>query len=217
MKDSTKVLLVDDHELIRQGLRGNFERDPGFEVVGEAGSAAEAERLVDELQPDVVVMDVRLPDASGLDATRSLRAQYPELGIVVLTMYAGDDQVLKALQAGASAFIPKSAPAQEVLAAARHAAEAPSTFSAADLIGVLRRSSMERTTLSAREQQVLALLAQGLSVAAIAKQLYISTSTTKSHIARLYEKLGAGNRAHAMVSAMRLGLLPSTDDEGPGA
>lgn len=217
MKDATTVLLVDDHELIRQGLRGNFERDAGFVVVGEAGSAAEAERLVAELHPDVVVMDVRLPDASGLDTTRALRARNPELGIVVLTMYAGDDQVLKALQAGASAFIPKSAPAQEVLAAARHAAEAPSTFSAADLIGVLRRSSMERITLSAREQEVLALLAEGLSVAAIAKQLYISTSTTKSHIARLYEKLGAGNRAHAMVSAMRLGLLPATDDAGPGA
>ena len=212
MSDATTVVLVDDHELIRQGLRRNFERDPAFEVVGEAGSAAEAQNLVAALKPDVVIMDVRLPDASGLDTTRALRAQHPTLGIVILTMYSGDEQVLGALQAGASAFIPKSAPAQEVLAAARHAAAAPGTFSAADLAGVLRRTSTERVMLTSREQEVLALLAQGLSVATIAKQLFISASTTKSHIARLYEKLEAGNRAHAMVNAMRLGLLPPTDE-----
>jgi len=212
VSDATTVVLVDDHELIRQGLRRNFERDPAFEVVGEAGSAAEAQNLVAALKPDVVIMDVRLPDASGLDTTRALRAQHPTLGIVILTMYSGDEQVLGALQAGASAFIPKSAPAQEVLAAARHAAAAPGTFSAADLAGVLRRTSTERVMLTSREQEVLALLAQGLSVATIAKQLFISASTTKSHIARLYEKLEAGNRAHAMVNAMRLGLLPPTDE-----
>jgi DNA-binding NarL/FixJ family response regulator len=206
------VLLVDDHELIRQGLRRNFERDEGFEVVGEAGSAAEAEAMVESLSPDVVIMDVRLPDASGLDVTRALRAKHPTLGIVVLTMYAGDEQVIGALDAGASAFIPKSAPAQEVMAAARHAAVAPGTFSAADLGGVLRRASTTKVQLTAREREVLGLLAQGMPVAAIAKQLYISQSTTKSHIARLYEKLEAGNRAHAMVNAMRLGLLPPGTD-----
>jgi DNA-binding NarL/FixJ family response regulator len=208
----TTVLLVDDHELIRQGLRRNFERDEGFEVVGEAGSGAEAEAMVESLSPDVVIMDVRLPDASGLDVTRALRAKHPTLGIVVLTMYAGDEQVIGALDAGASAFIPKSAPAQEVMAAARHAAVAPGTFSAADLGGVLRRASTTKVQLTAREREVLGLLAQGMPVAAIAKQLYISQSTTKSHIARLYEKLEAGNRAHAMVNAMRLGLLPPGTD-----
>ena len=208
MSGPTTVLLVDDHELIRQGLRRNFERDPGFEVVGEAGSGAEAEQLVEQLGPQVVIMDVRLPDASGLDVAKALRAKHPTLGIVVLTMYAGDEQVIGALEAGASAFIPKSAPAQEVMAAARHAAVAPGTFSASDLAGVLRRVSSQPVQLTPREREVLSLLAEGLPVAAIAKQLYISQSTTKSHIARLYEKLEAGNRAHAMVNAMRLGLLP---------
>lgn len=212
MTSPTTVLLVDDHELIRQGLRRNFERDEAFEVVGEAGSGAEAEAMVASLSPDVVIMDVRLPDASGLDVTRSLRARHPALGIVVLTMYAGDEQVIGALDAGASAFIPKSAPAQEVLAAARHAAIAPGTFSAADLSGVLRRAGTSKVQLTSREREVLSLLAQGMPVAAIAKQLFISQSTTKSHIARIYEKLEAGNRAHAMVNAMRLGLLPPGTD-----
>jgi DNA-binding NarL/FixJ family response regulator len=213
VSEVTTVVLVDDHELIRQGLRRNFERDPSFEVVGEAGSASEAESLVAALQPDVVILDVRLPDASGLDTARTLRKDNPGLGIVILTMYAGDEQVLGALESGASAFIPKSAPAQEVLAAARHAADAPGMFSASDLAGVLRRSTKERVLLTPREQEVLLLLAEGLSVVTISKRLYISASTTKSHIARLYEKLEAGNRAQAMVNAMRLGLLPKPEGE----
>jgi DNA-binding NarL/FixJ family response regulator len=209
VKVATTVLLVDDHELIRQGLRRNFEREEDFQVVGEAGSAAEAERLVAELTPDVVIMDVRLPDANGLDLTKTLRSRHPSVGVVVLTMYAGDEQILGALEAGASAFIAKSSPAAEVLAAARHAAASPSTFSAADLAGVLRRASTEKVLLTNREREVLQLLAQGMPVAAISKQLFISASTTKSHIARLYDKLEAGNRAQAMVKAMNLGLLPA--------
>src|SRR3712207_991001 len=124
----TKVLLVDDHDLIRRGLRHAFERDRQFEVVGEASTAAEAIRLAGALQPEVVIMDLRLPDGSGLEATRALRKNSATIGIVVLTMYAGDDQLFGALEAGASAFVPKTAPADEVVAAARHAASAPSAF-----------------------------------------------------------------------------------------
>lgn len=120
------VLLVDDHELIRQGLRRSFERDGDFEVIGEAGSAADAERLLRITHPDVVVLDVRLPDGSGLKLAASSRERYPELGIVILTMYAGDEQLFAALEAGASAFVPKNAPSDDVVAAARHAATTPS-------------------------------------------------------------------------------------------
>lgn len=211
MTGTPTVVLVDDHELIRQGLRRHFERDGGFEVVGEATTADEGERLVRALQPEVVILDLGLPDRSGLEVARSLRKDNPTLGIVILTMYAGDEQVMGALEAGASAFIPKSAPATEVLAAARHAAAAPGTFSAADLAGVMRRASEQKVLLTQRERDVLLLLAEGLAVAAIARRLYISPSTTKSHIAHLYEKLEAGNRAQAMVNAMRLGLLPKAD------
>src|SRR6266508_5653150 len=128
----TKVLLVDDHDLIRRGLRHAFERDRQFEVVGEAATAAEAIRQAGALQPDVGIMDLRLPDGSGLEATRALRKTSNTMGIVVLTMYAGDDQLFVAVEAGASAFVPKTAPADEVVAAARHAASAPSAFTAAD-------------------------------------------------------------------------------------
>ena len=106
----TSVLLVDDHELIRQGLRRAFERQDDFEVVGEAETLDEAMRLIALLTPDVVIFDVRLPDGSGIDAARKTRQSYPETGIVILTMYAGDDQLFEALDAGASAFVPKNAP-----------------------------------------------------------------------------------------------------------
>ncbi|WP_279582779.1 helix-turn-helix transcriptional regulator [Fodinicola feengrottensis] len=204
----TTVLLVDDHELIRQGLRHAFERDPQFRVVGEAGSVAEALSQADETRPDVVIMDLRLPDGSGLDATRKLRSAMPAVGIVVLTMYAGDEQLFGALEAGASAFVPKNAPSDEVVAAARHAASAPTAFTASDLAEAMkRRLAPTGPQLSPREGQVLQLLADGMSVAGIAKHLYVSESTAKTHISKLYEKLGAGNRAQALMTALRLGLL----------
>lgn len=202
------VLLVDDHELIRQGLRRAFERDGDFDVVGEAATLAEARRLLALLRPTVVILDVRLPDGNGLEATRRLRSDNAELGIVVLTMYAGDDQLFEALEAGASAFVPKNAPSEDVVAAARHAASSPRAFTAADLAEAMkRRMSPSGPQLSPREKEVLGLLAEGLGVAQISRQLYISESTTKTHISKLYEKLGAGNRAQALMTALRLGLL----------
>jgi DNA-binding NarL/FixJ family response regulator len=204
----TKVLLVDDHALIRDGLRRAFERDGGFEVVGEAGSVAEAVARHAELEPDVVVMDVRLPDGSGLDATKKIRETNPDVGIVVLTMYAGDQQMFDALESGASAFVAKSAPAEDVVSAARHAAAAPSNFSAADLAGAMRRRlDPQGPRLTEREREILQLLGDGLAIPAIAKQLYISESTAKTHVSKVYEKLGAANRAQALMSAIRAGLI----------
>lgn len=204
----TTVLLVDDHDLIRQGLRRAFERDDEFDVVGEAGSVAEARARARERRPDVFVVDVRLPDGNGLDLVRTVRDDHPDAGIVVLTMYAGDEQLFAALDSGASAFVPKDAPAADVVAAARHAAAAPRTFAAADLAGAMRRRmSPTGPQISPREQEVLQLLADGLGVSAISRRLYISESTTKTHISKLYEKLGAANRAQAIMIAIRLGLL----------
>jgi DNA-binding NarL/FixJ family response regulator len=212
----TAIVLVDDHELIRQGLRRAFERTGEFEVVGEAGTIAEALTAVDRLTPQVVVFDVRLPDGNGLDAARVVREKHPTMGIVVLTMYAGDDQLFRALEAGASAFVPKDAPAEDVISAARHAAVSPRAFTASDLAGAMqRRLSPSRPQLSPREREVLNLLAEGLGVSAISKQLYISESTTKTHISKLYEKLGAANRAQALMTAMRLGLIANPQFDAP--
>ncbi len=204
----TRVLLVDDPELIRQGLRRAFERTEDFEVVGEAGSIAEAHELLATGHPDVVIFDVRLPDGSGIDATVRARKAHPDLGIVVLTMYAGDEQLFGALDAGASAFVPKDAPSDDVVAAARHAARSPRSFSAPDLAEAMkRRMSPSGPQLSPREKEVLDLLSDGLGVAQISRRLFISESTTKTHISKLYEKLGAGNRAQAIMAALRLGLI----------
>jgi len=209
-----KVLLVDDHDLIRQGLRRAFERAEDFTVVGEASSIQESLALATQLQPDVVIMDIRLPDGSGLEAVKKLRAGNAQLGIVVLTMYAGDEHLFGALEAGASAFVPKDAPADDVVAAARHAAASPDAFSAADLASAMkRRLTPQGPQVSPREREVLGLLADGLAVAQIARALYISESTAKTHISKLYEKLGAGNRAQAIMSAMRMGLIKPHADE----
>lgn len=208
---TTTVLLVDDHELIRHGLAMAFAREAGFAVVGEASTIAEAQAQINALHPDVAVVDLRLPDGSGLDLVRTLRKERNDLGLVVLTMYAGDEQIFAAMDAGASAFVGKDSPSTEVIAAARHAAVAPRSFTCAGLPeAMMRRMSSTTPRLSDRERQVLDLLADGLGVATIAANLYISESTAKTHIAKVYEKLGAGNRAQALVSAMRMGLIDAS-------
>jgi DNA-binding NarL/FixJ family response regulator len=208
---STSVLLIDDHDLIRQGLRRAFERSPDFTVLGEAASLSQGEQLVARHDPQVVVIDVRLPDGSGLDLVRKMRQHKQQLGIVVLTMYAGDEQLFAALDAGASAFVPKDAPADDVVAAARHAAVSPRSFTAPDLAEAMqRRLRPTGPQLSPREREVLELLSEGLGVAAIARKLYISESTAKTHISKIYDKLGAANRAQAIMNAIRAGLIKGT-------
>src|SRR4028119_1414311 len=185
----TSVLLIDDHEIIRQGLRRAFERQDDFQVVGEAGTLAQGEQLVAQHKPRVVVLDVRLPDGAGFDLVRKMRQHVAQLGIVVLTMYAGDEQLFAALDAGASAFVAKDAPSDDVVAAARHAAVSPRSFTAPDLSEAMqRRLRPSGPQLSPREREVLDLLSQGLGVAAIARKLYISESTAKTHISKIYDQ-----------------------------
>lgn len=205
----TSVLLVDDHELIRQGLARAFERDEDMTVVGQAGSIEGAVSAWERLQPDVVVTDLQLPDGHGLDVVRTIRASDDTTGVVVLTMHAGDDHIFAAMEAGASAFVGKDTRAAEVVSAAKHAAVAPRTFLCAGLSqAVMRRAaSPAPPRLSGREAEVLALLADGLGTGEIASSLFMSESTAKTHITHIYQKLGAGNRAQALVTAMRLGLL----------
>ena len=220
-QEQVAVLLVDDHELIRSGLAAVIDLEDDLAVVGTAGSVNEALRRYAELQPRVVIADLQLPDGTGLDIVRTLRKQSDEVGLIVLTMHSGDDQIFAAMQAGASGFVGKDAPSTEVVRTARHAAVSPRAFVCAGLTGaMMRRSTGETANLSEREHEVLLLLADGLGAAAIGERLYLSESTAKSHIARIYQKLGAANRAQALVTAMRIGLLstvakPERSTTGP--
>ena len=208
MTEKTRVLLVDDHELIRTGLAGVFDLQDDMEIVGVAGSVAECMAKAAELRPDVVVTDLQLQDGTGLDIVRALRKTSEAIGLVVLTMHSGDDQIFAAMEAGASGFVGKDAPSMEVVKAARHARVSPRSFVCAGLVGaMMRRSAAESTRLTDREHEVLLLLADGLGAAQIGQRLYLSESTAKSHIAKIYQKLGATNRAQALVTAMRVGLL----------
>ena len=213
-----RVLLVDDHELIRSGLGAVIDLEDDLDVVGTAGTVAEAVAQYEALQPDVVVADLQLPDGTGLDIVRTVRAKSEKTGLIVLTMHSGDDQIFAAMEAGASGFVGKDAPSSEVVKAARHAAISPRSFICTGLLGaMMRRQSGESTRLSEREHDVLLLLADGLGAAQIGERLYLSESTAKSHIAKIYQKLGAANRAQALVTAMRIGLLSSVQRAQPSA
>lgn len=208
MSDQITVLLIDDHELIRDGLGAVLDLEDDLTVVATAGSVAEGIAKAREVRPQVVITDLQMQDGTGLDVVRTLRKESDEVGLIVLTMHSGDEQIFAAMQAGASGFVGKDAPSTEVIKAARHAAVSPKAFVCAGLVGaMMRRQSAESTALTEREHDVLLLLAEGLNAAAIGAKLYLSESTTKSHIARIYQKLGAANRAQALVTAMRVGLL----------
>jgi DNA-binding NarL/FixJ family response regulator len=204
-----RLAVIDGHTLTRYGLRELVAQHPDIQLVAECGSAADAQRVLDTAQPDVVTVEVELPDGDGLRLARELRDRYADLGIVVRAAQGQDDVLFRALETGVSAFVGKTAPVEEMLAAIRHAAVAASSFTASGLAVALarRQTAQERLALSPRETEVLGLLGDGLSIPAIAMRMFISQSTAKTYVARLYEKLGAGNRAQALMTAIHFGLI----------
>lgn len=206
---SIRLVIVDGHTLIRYGLRELVAQQGDMEIVAECGSVADAPRMVAAYQPDVVTVDAVLPDGDGLHLARELRDRHTELGIVTLTSNDQDDVLFRALETGVSAFVAKSAPVAEVLSAIRHAAVAASSFTASGLaLALARRTAVQQQiALSSREAQVLALLHEGLSIPAMAAEMFISQSTAKTYVSRLYEKLGAANRAQALMAAMHYGFI----------
>jgi DNA-binding NarL/FixJ family response regulator len=204
-----RLMVVDEHPLVRWALRQIAAEQSDILVVGEVSNAVDGVNQVFAFKPDVVTVDCSQPNNGGWQLVRDLRDNYPVLGIVVLTSSGTDDELFRALDTGASAFVSKAAPILEVMSAIRHSAFASGAFSAAGLGPALRRrrETAQRTTLSAREQQILLLLHDGMSVPAIAKELYVSLSTAKTYVARLYDKLSARNRAQALMTAVRLGLF----------
>jgi DNA-binding NarL/FixJ family response regulator len=209
-----RIVVVDGHTLTRYGFRGLVAQQPDMEIIAECGRAADVPDVLAAFRPDVVTVDVSLPDADGLQLARELRDHYPELGIVILTSKDQDDVLFRALETGVSAFVPKTAPVQELLAAIRHASVAALSFTAAGLAMALSRRQAVRNqmALSAREAEVLELLHSGMSIPAIALRMYISPSTAKTYVSRLYEKLGAANRAQALMIAYRHGLIQFDHD-----
>lgn len=211
-------VLVDDHAVVREAVAGMLGAQEEISVVGQAGSLTEGRALFEKLLRTpppgrvVAVIDVTMPDGSGLDLVRLVREQSKDIGLVVLTMKDDDATLLEALDAGASALVRKSAPSDQVLSAVRRAADFPLEFSASGLAEALRRRHEQpQTNLTTRETEVLKLLVEGASVAQVGRSLYMSPSTVKTHIGKIYDKLGAHNRASAVIAAVRLGLVQDVD------
>ncbi|MFC9691863.1 response regulator transcription factor [Kribbella sp. NPDC056951] len=204
-----RVLLVDDHKVVRAGLRALLEGEPGFEVVGETGDGAEAITLVLDLRPDLVLMDLRLEKGAidGVEATRRIAAVAPQAKVVVLTSHGTRTDIALALAAGARGYVLKAGPPDELFRALRTAGGG-GTGIAQEAIGLLVDEAIAPSSeLSDREIGVLRLLSLGHSNREIAADLLLSEATVKTHLVRIYRKLGAANRAAAVTEAVRRGLV----------
>lgn len=206
MSDFT-VLVVDDHAAVREGLRRALEAH-GVCVIGEAGTGGEALREVADLGPDVVLLDVSLPDLDGIEVARRLRDRAPSTRVVMLTMYTDRATVSAALAAGAAGYLPKDCTTAQIVSALSALVEGGTVCASttSELLGQRTNVDHERV-LSQRELEVLQLVAEGASTSEVAERLYISAKTAKNHLANIYEKLDAGDRTQAVVRALRLGLI----------
>ena len=202
------LLIVDDHPVVRDGLRGMFTGDPRFEVLGEAGDGGEALAVARAVDPDVVLMDLRMPGMDGVTAIKALREQGFKARVLVLTTYDTDSDVLPAIKAGATGYLLKDTPREELFRAVSAAHRGESVLSpavAGRLMGELR--SPAREPLSQRELEVLGLIARGCSNREAATRLFISEATVKTHLLHAYAKLGVRDRAAAVAVAFERGLL----------
>jgi DNA-binding NarL/FixJ family response regulator len=205
------LLIVDDHPVVRDGLRGMFESAPGFTVLGEAPNGAEAVTLAGTLDPDVILMDLRMPGGGGVDAIRELTRRGARAQVLVLTTYDTDSDTLPAIEAGATGYLLKDAPREELFTAVRAAAQGRTVLSpavASRLVSAVRTPAAPgNEPLSAREREVLALVARGTSNREIARELFISEATVKTHLTHLYAKLGVNDRAAAVATGYQRGIL----------
>ncbi|MBK1788502.1 response regulator [Prauserella cavernicola] len=202
------LLIVDDHPIVRDGLRGIFTGEAGFEVLGEAGNGDEAVTLAERLRPDVVLMDLRMPGSNGVAAIAELARRGNPTRVLVLTTYDTDSDVVPAIEAGATGYLLKDSPREELFRAVRAAAKGESVLSpavASRLLGRVRAPAEE--PLSQREVEVLELVARGCTNKEAARKLFISEATVKTHLLHLYAKLGVKDRAAAVAIGYQRGLL----------
>ncbi|GAB3828939.1 response regulator [Kribbella italica] len=210
---TVRVLVVDDHPIVRSGLTGMLAVTDDIEVVGEAGDGEEALALVEATRPDVVLMDLRMPRRDGVSATGAIVSGYPATKVLVLTTYDTDTDILHAVEAGAAGYLLKDTPHAELLDGIRAASRGETVLAppvAARLMSRLRTPAPAAAVQpSPRELQVLAAVARGLSNAEIGRELFIGEATVKTHLQRLFTKLDVDDRTHAVTVAIERGLLPS--------
>jgi len=203
-----RVLVADDHPIVRSGIVGLLSSAPDMTVVGEASDGIEAVRLAAELEPDLVLMDLRMPGLGGDEATARILTARAATRVVILTTYETDANILTAIEAGASGYLLKAAPEAELLAGIRSVARGAVALAPSIAALLVKRVAATAITLSARETEVLGLVAQGLSNPAIAKELFVGEATVKTHLLHVFEKLDVSDRTRAVTKAMELGLLP---------
>jgi len=215
MSDPIRILVADDHLIIRQGLRLILETEAGFELVGEAADGAEAVRLCAELHPAVVLMDLRMPGVDGLTAIERLQAEQPQIAVIILTTFNEDDLMLRGMQAGAKGYLLKDTDRETLFNSIRAAARGETLLKPEIMAWLLSKAGAvntpanARTDLTERELEVLKRVAQGERSKEIAVRLGISERTVKAHLASIYNKLGVDSRAAAIAIAAQKGLLPS--------
>jgi two-component system, NarL family, response regulator YdfI len=214
MSDPIRILVADDHLIIRQGLRLILETEVGFELVGEAADGAEAVRLCTELHPAVVLMDLRMPGMDGLTAIEQLRVEQPQIAVIILTTFNEDDLMLRGMQAGAKGYLLKDTDRETLFNSIRAAARGETLLKPEIMarllskVGTVNTPAHGMTGLTGRESEVLLRVAQGERSKEIAVRLGISERTVKAHLASIYNKLGVDSRAAAIAIAAQKGLLP---------
>jgi DNA-binding NarL/FixJ family response regulator len=206
--DKIRLLIVDDHPVVRDGLRGMLENQPDFEVAGDASEGSTAVQLAESLLPDIVLMDLRMPVMDGVTALREIKVHNPQVQVLVLTTYDSDADILPAIEAGASGYLLKDSSREVLFSAIRATARGETVLAPAvaeRLVTRMRAPGGEQ--LSSRELEVLQLVSEGESNSEIASHLHISQATVKSHLVHIFDKLGVSDRTAAVTAALRRGIL----------
>ncbi len=211
----TRLLIVDDHEMVREGLKAMLVTEPDFSIVGDAATAKQALEMIEQLQPDVALLDIRLPDSSGIDVCRTITERFPNTGVIILTTFTDENLIAQCIQAGARGYIVKDIERFDLKRAIRAVARGEAAIDSKTAVSVfaqLRRAPISRTEptpeqLSEQQLVILRMVAQGLSSREIATQLYLSENTVKGYVQEILHRLGVKNRTEAVMVAVKQGWL----------